>query len=207
MTMDSTPKTQDEQGKKVVYSRDEVESLEVTKDEYIIILADGSNSGSEGTENQEPDFTPTSYPKPIATDSLCIELDEAKFQKDEETGILVIPDCVIAKEIVQDYDGVSVYKPREEIEKAVEFLDQRPITDEHPPDGLVTSRDQIKGVLMNPRFVGDGAVVDLEIRSPKLVEDIETGENAKYRSGFSVTCRTSPEPLRTQRMKEYSVIF
>lgn len=134
-----------------------------------------------------------SEPKPVATDSVKIVLDESTFVVDDD-GTLVIPDVVIAKEMVQDYEGKEggVWKSGEEIQALVRFLDNRPITDGHPEIGYVTSPDEVKGACVNTRCVDSSAVTDLRISDKQLIEDVQSGKKREVSLGFQ--CDWVEEP-------------
>ena len=123
----------------------------------------------------------------IGNDSFGVVLDEKHFFfKDDK---LIIPDVVIAKQMVQDYGGKKVLKCGEELEKTVRFLDGIPITVVHPENGIVTNPDEIHGFGRNPRFLKDSnsIAVDFVIDSKTAIEDIRAGRR-NVSIGFMCEC-------------------
>ena len=161
------------------YSWDDIEELKTTKEGIEILMA------SETAAEAPSKGYPAPLPKPISTDSIGLVLDESSFNFDEATGHLIVPDVTIAKEIVQDYDGVKTWKPKDEIEAMVKFLDHLPIVrGEHPKSGIVSSPSEVGGFLMNPRFIDGSAVADLSITSPDIIADVKSKKTREVSIGF-----------------------
>ncbi|RLI41031.1 hypothetical protein DRO69_12095, partial [Candidatus Bathyarchaeota archaeon] len=60
-----------------------------------------------------------------------VEVDRFEVQEDDET--LTVP-AVITREGVYNYDGMLVYEPAEEVEKAAFTAMNAWIVEEHPPE-------------------------------------------------------------------------
>jgi len=140
---------------------------------------------------------PTSYPKPLSTDSISITLDDATFKFDDATGNLLIPDVTIAKEIVQDYHRgdkiVKVLKSADELKVAADFMEGVWIVADHPLDEngdvrLVAGVEDIGGKVLNPRYISDEKcnriVGDLEITGHKIIADVKSGKTREVSIGF-----------------------
>ncbi|MDP8238343.1 MAG: DUF2213 domain-containing protein [Candidatus Hatepunaea meridiana] len=156
----------------------------------------------EGVEEVIGAVAEVGYPMPISTDAIDIVLDESTFVVNDD-GLLVIPDVILAKEIVQDYDGKFVYKPKEEIEKMISYLDHLPITDGHPDSGLIAAPNQVLGFVLNPRYLDGCAVGDIEIKCQELIADIKGGTKREVSLGFQSDI---DEEVGTWNGKEYSAV-
>jgi hypothetical protein len=139
-----------------------------------------ASTGTESTTTSE-----TAYPEPeltssmdsadesvlIANDSVDIVLDSKNFRFADSK--LVIPDVVVCKPGVQDYNGKKVLKDPEELKKAVRFMDANAITIEHPKIGMVTEPAEVNGFVRNPRY-NNAIIQDFEIdgaEAIKLMQD------------------------------------
>lgn len=134
-------------------------------------------------------------------------LDSPKITEEKHPvygDITVFHDVVIASEIVQPYQDGLAYKPRDELEAYAWTADNRWVmVGSHPEDGIISSRDQISGRTVNPRYVKDlldpktgrpnraGVRADVQIFnkmiSPKTLEDMKNGKKQDVSIGFFYT--------------------
>ena len=140
----------------------------------------------------------------FATDSLegrMVETVVENFEKltdferrvdPDEGELLIFPNRVFAKEIVQRYDGEdkNMYKSADEIKQMVRNMKKFPpaISWEHPPSDTLTSLKQIMGQVKNPRFKDGRAIADLVYSRNSLGEDkyqeLLTGKKPDLSIGF-----------------------
>ena len=130
------------------------------------------------------------YPLPggdsasFATDSINIALD-AETAIDTQEGHAKWEQVIIAKEIVQDYDGKKVYKPADSLRVVLDHGENRPVTDGHPPERIITSNTQRKGFIDNLCFTDDSELrADITITSAKLIDTIKSGKKREVSIGF-----------------------
>lgn len=137
-------------------------------------------------EKSEVGAKPYSYPKSIATDSVSIAVDIGKAVINDDTGVMIIPDVVVATEMIQDYDGSQVLKTATEIKRCIALMDHKPITNNHPVHDYVTSPDEIKGFMFNPWFDYDSnqVFVDLQIDCTDLQKEIQEEKKREVSLGF-----------------------
>jgi hypothetical protein len=120
------------------------------------------------------------------TSNLSLIIDSLELSTDgmtEKDGILSVP-ATVAKHMIQDYDGLRVLKPAEELEAAAMFADGIPITRDHPNAGIVTDRAEVLGFLKNPLFENDELTATLEIADKDLAADVKTGKLTGLSIGF-----------------------
>lgn len=115
----------------------------------------------------------------LITDSMELKVD-ALTEKD---GITSVP-AVIAKDLVQDYSGLKVWKPAAELEAAARFADGIPITRGHPSVGIVTDRGQVLGFLNDPVYENDELSGILNIANKDLAADVKDGKLKGLSIGF-----------------------
>jgi hypothetical protein len=115
----------------------------------------------------------------LITDSMELKIDRMT----EKDGILSVP-AVIAKHMIQDYDGLKVLKPAEELEAAAKFADGIPITRGHPDAGVVTDRREVLGFLNDPTFENDELSGILNIADKDLAADVKDGTLTGLSIGF-----------------------
>ena len=118
--------------------------------------------------------------------TLSLIIDSLKLSTDgmiEKDGILSVP-ATVAKNLIQDYDGLKVLKPAEELEAAARFADGIPITKDHPPAGIVTDRAEVLGFLKDPTFENDEIKGILEIADKDLAADVKDGTLTGLSIGF-----------------------
>ncbi|KAB3541835.1 MAG: DUF2213 domain-containing protein [ANME-2 cluster archaeon] len=116
--------------------------------------------------------------------SLIIDAMELKIDGMQEIdGILSVP-AVVAKHMIQDYDGLKVLKPAEELEAAAQFADGIPITRGHPDAGIVTDRAEVLGFMKNPLFEDSELKATLEIADKDLAADVKDGKLTGLSIGF-----------------------
>lgn len=115
----------------------------------------------------------------LIIDSMELQIDRMQ----EKDGILTIP-AIVAKNIIQDYDGLKVLKPAEELEAAAQFADGLPITRGHPEAGIVTDRGEVLGFMKDPLFENDELTATLEIADKDLAADVKDGKLTGLSIGF-----------------------
>lgn len=153
-----------------------VEPEKVDSDKEVWIVPIGFK-GMIGEEISEVDSV-------VTTDSLNIVLDSA-VATDTPEGFMMFEQIVLAKEIVQDYDGKKVYKPADELRKILDHGENRPITDEHPVKGIVTSITERKGFIKNLTFTDTNELrSDMIITCPVLIDAIKSGKQREVSIGF-----------------------
>ena len=113
-------------------------------------------------------------------------------------------DVVIASEMIQEYGDGMAYKPAAELKNAYWTWDNRwAISRSHPPEGIITTVDDIHGKTTNLRFVKNlkdhktgrpnrrGVLADLVVFnrkvSPEVLEDMKGGKRADVSIGFYFT--------------------
>ena len=118
-----------------------------------------------------------------------VEVDRFEVQEDDET--LTVP-AVITREGVYDYDGMLVYEPAEEVEKAAFTAMNAWIVEEHPPEIILSDPKLIRGTVQNPVFIEDRIKADLVFFknrcSPKYLEAVKTGKARSVSIGFFWEC-------------------
>lgn len=118
--------------------------------------------------------------------NLSLIIDTLELKTDgmqEKDGILSVP-ATVAKSMIQDYGGLKVLKPADELEAAAAFTDGIPITREHPPAGIVTDRSEVLGFLKNPLFENDALSGILAIADKDLAADVKDGKLTGLSIGF-----------------------
>ncbi|MEM4246580.1 MAG: DUF2213 domain-containing protein, partial [Candidatus Bathyarchaeia archaeon] len=132
--------------------------------------------------------------------------------------VTVFHDVVIASEIVQVYNDGRAFKPREELESYAWTIDGRWVmAGGHPPEGIISNRDQVAGRTVNPRFVKDlndpktrrpcraGIKADIEIfnnRVPqKILEDMKNGRRQEVSIGFFYSKDDTPGVVEADTCK------
>ena len=118
----------------------------------------------------------------LITDSMELKIDGMT----EKDGILSVP-AVIAKHLIQDYDGLKVLKPAAELEAAARFADGLPITRSHPDAGIVTDRGEVLGFLKDPLFENDELSGILHIADKDLAADVKDKKLTDLSIGFFCT--------------------
>ncbi len=120
------------------------------------------------------------------TKTLSLIIDSMELHTDgmtEKDGILSVP-ATVAKHMIQDYDGLKVLKPAEELEAAAMFADGIPITRDHPNAGIVTDRSEVLGFLKDPLFENDELKGILNIADKDLAADVKDGKLTGLSIGF-----------------------
>lgn len=118
--------------------------------------------------------------------NLSLIIDALELSTDgmqEKDGILSVP-ATVARHLIQDYDGLKVLKPAEELEAAARFADGIPVTRNHPNAGIVTDRGEVLGFLKNPFFENDELKGILEIADKDLAADVKSGKVIGISPGF-----------------------
>jgi hypothetical protein len=133
-----------------------------------------------------------------------LEVDKLEVSEDYQT--LTVP-AVITREGVYDYDGMVVYEPAEEVEKAAFTAENAWIVEDHPPEIILSSPRLIRGTVRNPKFEKDRIKADLvffkDRCSPKYLADIKSGKARSVSIGFFWEC--VPEPGEW-RGKQYEYV-
>jgi hypothetical protein len=118
-----------------------------------------------------------------------VEVDGFQVKEDDET--LIVP-AVITREGVYEYDGMLVYEPAEEVEKATFTAMNAWIVEEHPPEIILLNPDLIRGTVRNPVFVEDRIKADLvffkDRCSPRYLNEIKNGKARSVSIGFFWEC-------------------
>ena len=120
-----------------------------------------------------------------------VEVDKLQVSEDDET--LTVP-AVITREDVFDYDGMLVYEPADEVEKAAFTAENAWIVEDHPPEIILSSPKLIRGTIRNAKFEKDRIKADLVFFknrcSPKYLADIKSGKAKSVSIGFFWECVT-----------------
>ena len=117
-----------------------------------------------------------------STDSVPVHVDASKVKKLQDHTYR-FPRAVIAKEMVQSYgigdsgEDVMVYKPASELITILLHGDHKPIVNDHPDAGIVTSPTELKGYLSNMMFSdANELIADLNITDQGLAESMIAGK-------------------------------
>jgi hypothetical protein len=118
-----------------------------------------------------------------------VEADSVQIKEDEET--LTVP-AVITREGVYDYDGMLIYEPAAEVEKAAFTALNAWVVEEHPPEIILSKPQLIRGTVRNAKFEKDRIKAELVFFknrcSPHYLEDIKTGKARSVSIGFFFDC-------------------
>ena len=118
-----------------------------------------------------------------------LEAGKFEFREDDET--LTVP-AIITREGVYDYDGMLIYEPAEEVEKAAFTAMNAWIVEEHPPEIILSKPQLIRGTVRNAKFEKDKIKAELVFFknrcSPKYLEDIKNGKARSVSIGFFFEC-------------------
>jgi hypothetical protein len=118
-----------------------------------------------------------------------VEADSLQIREDAET--LTVP-AVITREGVYDYDGMLIYEPAEEVEKAAFTAMNAWVVEEHPPEIILSKPQLIRGTVRNAKFEKDCIKAELAFFknrcSPQYLEDIKTGKAQSVSIGFFFEC-------------------
>ena len=101
------------------------------------------------------------------------ELDNLLF--DEARGILRVP-IVLAKEMIYHYDDYDAFRPKDELEAIAPYVKGVPVTRGHPPEMIVTDREEVVGWAVDAEFEDDELRAVLEISDKSLIADIQAGK-------------------------------
>lgn len=122
-----------------------------------------------------------------------VEVDAVQLKEDDDT--LTVP-AVITREGVYDYDGMLVYEPADEVEKATFTAENAWIVENHPPEIILSNPKLIRGTVRNPKFQKDRMKADLVFFknrcSQKYLADIRTGKTKNVSIGFFWECVAEP---------------
>lgn len=100
-------------------------------------------------------------------------LDNLLF--DESRGVLRVP-IVLAKEMIYHYDDYDAFRPRDELEAIAPYVKGVPVTRGHPPEMIVTDREEVLGWTVDAEFEDDELRAVLEISDKSLIADIQAGK-------------------------------
>jgi hypothetical protein len=118
-----------------------------------------------------------------------VEADSLQIKEDDET--LIVP-AVITREGVYDYDGMLIYEPAAEVEKAAFTALNAWVVEEHPPEIILSKPQLIRGTVRNPRFEKDKIKAELiffkDRCSPEYLNDIKSGRARSVSIGFFFDC-------------------
>jgi hypothetical protein len=128
-----------------------------------------------------------------------VEADSQQFREDSET--LTVP-AVITREGVYDYDGMLIYEPASEVEKATFTALNAWVVEEHPPEIILSKPQLIRGTVRNAKFEKDRIKADLVFFknrcNPQYLEDIKTGKARSVSIGFFFDCIPQPGEFKGQ---------
>lgn len=147
----------------------------------------GETGELEGEGGEEGFFEGDSVT--VSTDSLRVKLDATQASRNE-SGALVFPGVVIAKEMVQVYKDaagkeVKVYKPADSLKAILEHGENRPVTDEHPKEMVVTKPGLMRGFINNLQFTDAKELkADITITCPRLAKEIIDSKKDEVSIGF-----------------------
>jgi len=133
-----------------------------------------------------------------------VTLDASKisaYVHDVHGPVTVFKDVVIARAIVHEYDDGMAYKPGKELGEAYWTADGMWATSGgHPSTAVISTRDQIHGRTVNPRFTKSlidpdtkrpmdrGILADLEVFdnkvAPEVLTDMKNGKKTDVSIGF-----------------------
>jgi hypothetical protein len=118
-----------------------------------------------------------------------VEADSLQIKEDAET--LIVP-AVITREGVYDYDGMLIYEPASEVEKAAFTAMNAWVVEEHPPEIILAKPQLIRGTVRNPQFEKDKIKAELVFFksrcSPEYLEGIKSGRARSVSIGFFFDC-------------------
>jgi hypothetical protein len=110
--------------------------------------------------------------------------------------------AVITREGVYDYDGMLIYEPAEEVEKAAFTALNAWVVEEHPPEIILAKPQHIRGTVRNPQFEKDKIKAELVFFknrcSPQYLEEIKTGKARSVSIGFFFDCIQQPGEFKGQ---------
>ncbi|MGF3573556.1 MAG: DUF2213 domain-containing protein [Candidatus Bathyarchaeia archaeon] len=128
-----------------------------------------------------------------------VEADNLQIKEDEET--LIVP-AVITREGVYDYDGMLIYEPASEVEKAAFTALNAWVVEEHPPEIILSKPQLIRGTVQNPKFEKDRIKAELVFFknrcTPQYLEDIKNGKARSVSIGFFFDCIPQSGEFRGQ---------
>ncbi|MBS7614668.1 DUF2213 domain-containing protein [Candidatus Bathyarchaeota archaeon] len=129
-----------------------------------------------------------------------VEAYSLQIKEDEET--LVVPD-VITREGVYDYDGMPIYEPASEVEKAAYTALNAWVVEEHLPEIILFKPQLIRGTVRNAKFEKDRIKAELVFFknrcAPQYLEDIKTGKARSVSIGFFFDCIPQHGEFKGQR--------
>jgi hypothetical protein len=128
-----------------------------------------------------------------------VEADNLQIKEDDET--LIVP-AVITREGVYDYDGMLIYEPASEVEKAAFTALNAWVVEEHPPEIILSKPQLIRGTVQNPKFDKDRIKAELVFFknrcSPQYLEHIKSGRARSVSIGFFFDCIPQPGEFKGQ---------
>jgi len=128
-----------------------------------------------------------------------VEADNLQIKEDEET--LTVP-AVITREGVYDYDGMLIYEPAAEVEKAAFTALNAWVVEEHPPEIILSKPQLIRGTVRNAKFEKDKIKAELVFFknrcSPQYLADIKAGRARSVSIGFFFECEPQKGEFKGQ---------
>jgi len=124
------------------------------------------------------------------SDSISVKLDTATSER-TPGGYTKFPGVVIARAMVQTYQDADgsykqVLKAPNALQAMIEYGELRPVTDEHPKDGVVMDRDDTRGYIENLLYNDGEVCADIVVKCPHLLQKINDGKN-EVSIGFYAT--------------------
>lgn len=117
-------------------------------------------------------------------DAIVMDLQEDSITITEDGRL--IADCVATAAMVQKYGDMKVLKDPDELQKAADFARMIPITDQHPPEGVVMNQDEVKGWTSPVQYDTEKRNIkcSVDIKEPKLIKKIQDEKKLDVSIGF-----------------------
>lgn len=129
----------------------------------------------------------------MAVDSTEVTL--AWKDAEEVDGVAWFRGVALSKEMVQDYGDVKVLKSADELSAAAPFVNYRPVTKDHPVEGIVTKRAEICGHMENCKMSESVLFGDIGITCAALKDEIQLGMRRDVSIGFHADWDLTPGVL------------
>ena len=142
-----------------------------TRRPFLTRLRTQANALDEKFANDELAFYDI-YPY---ADEIVMTIDSKDFVV--EDGVLKTH-AIATANMVQSYGDKKVLKDAEELKKACDYARQIPITDDHPPEKIVTSQNQVMGFTGQVSFDEEKKNIqcDIEITDADLIVKVQKGK-------------------------------
>lgn len=114
--------------------------------------------------------------KDLTTDTIAMNIEQDTLELSED-GIMHAH-AIATANMVQDYKGKKVLKDVDELKKACAYARSLPVTDQHPPEGIVMNQDEIMGWTSPLGYNEELNAVecDIEVFDRKLIKKIKDGK-------------------------------